>query len=230
MEFWPENGWFIGLRRALFAPHARKRTLAACLIFILLIVAAEVLNQPARDRYKQEQYDVLSSYLFSFPLYARPLPALCAIDPRYQVEGRPLAVIHQYVVSDQTVSAWSQPSLFLHPIDRKIEAPETPVTVINNFFLTNFSVTYLGSGFHGVNSERLRVQHAVPEWSSMPQPSLWAKFSKVGFNRDYTLAMFYAEVRCGDLMGREYVYSAKAFYRGWYWYVYRVDRQQLLSQ
>lgn len=58
------------------------------------------------------------------------------------------------------------------------------------------------------------------------QPMLWARFTKAGFNRDFTMGMFYAEVACGGKTGREYVIMHKVpGVRDWYWYVVRVDRE-----
>ena len=61
------------------------------------------------------------------------------------------------------------------------------------------------------------------------QPTLWASFTKAGFNRDFTKTMFYAEVTCGGKTGREYVIMDKVPYaeRYWYWYVVRVDHARL---
>ena len=61
------------------------------------------------------------------------------------------------------------------------------------------------------------------------QPTISASLTKVGFNRDFTMGMFYAEVTCGGKTGGEYVIMHKVpptgSHRYWYWYVVRVDRE-----
>jgi hypothetical protein len=111
MQVWPQNGWFLGLRSALFARAVRKRTLAGFFIVLALVGTTELLIRPDPARIEQEEYGVLSAYLFRVPLYARPLPVQCAEDPTY-TGGGGIAEIHQYFVSDQSLSASSQPSCF----------------------------------------------------------------------------------------------------------------------
>ena len=78
--------------------------------------------------------------------------------------------------------------------------------------------------FHDSTLEMVKDSRYAP---TTEQPTLSARFTKAGFNRDFTKAMFYAEVICGGKTGREYVIMDKVPYAGkfWYWYVVRVDRQ-----
>jgi hypothetical protein len=213
----PENRRFIGLT-------LKKRVLAALLIITVPAAIAEVLSRPDPARVEREQYDVLSAYLFDVPLYSRPLPVVCAEDHRY-TRGTGITEIHQYFVLKDSISAPSQPSTFSHLVERKIQAPEASIAVLNSWFLLNLSTERFTDGFSGVGSERLVLMQTQPDLSSARQPSLVARFTRVGFNHDFTMAMLYAEVSCGGASSKEYAYLAKAHYpgRGWYWYVYRVD-------
>jgi hypothetical protein len=210
-------------RRAL--GYTPKRTVLAGLSVILALVAtAEVLSRPDPARVKQEEYDVLSAYLFRIPLYPRPLPVQCAEDPRYTGGVGGLAEIHRYFVWEQTISTLSQPSTFVPIVERKIRAPETPIAVLNNWFLRNLSSEQFVQGFSGGGREkRLALVQGEADKTS-EQPTLVVRFTKVGFNHDFTMAMLYAEVSCGATSSREYAYLAKEENRGRRaWYVFRVD-------
>ncbi len=226
MDVWPQNGWFLGVRRALFTRAARKRTAVGVLLVVVFVLITERVSRPDPSRVEQEQYAVYSAYLFSVPVEAKPLPVVCAEDPKYA--GEPgeggFAEIHRYFVSDESISAFSQPSAFAQLMGRKIAAPFVPINVFNNFVVRNLSAAHFTKRFSGANSEKLALEHALPDMSDLQQPTLSARFTKVGFNRDFSWAMFYAEVHCGEASSREYVYLAKAYYRGWYWYVVSVDR------
>ena len=138
----------------------------------------------------------------------------CAEDPIY-TGGGGIAEIQQYFISDKSLSASSQPSTFSHLLERKIVAPEVPIPVLNNFLLRNLSAAQFTHRFSGVNSTKLALVHTRPDLSGRQQPTLFATFTKVGFDRDFTRAMLYAEVTCGEVSGREYAYLAKARYHGW---------------
>jgi hypothetical protein len=51
-----------------------------------------------------------------------------------------------------------------------------------------------------------------------------AAFSKVGFNRDFSWAMFYARISCGAQSGAEYAYLTRDRKHGQKWYVAGVER------
>jgi hypothetical protein len=51
-----------------------------------------------------------------------------------------------------------------------------------------------------------------------------AAFSKVGFNRDFSWAMFYARISCGAQSGAEYAYLTRDWKHGQKWYVAGVER------
>jgi hypothetical protein len=225
MRVWPQNGWFMGLRRILFTRSAFA--VLASLIVVTVIINFVIRPDPAR--LEQEQYSVYSTYLFggySFYLLKNPLPLQCSRDPRY-TGGDEDIEIQQYFVSDHTISAFSQPSAFWGVVQRKVAMPGVPTAVINNFVNRNLTPERLKKAFSGPKADRLELVHALPDMSAAEHPTLGLKFSKVGFNRDFSSAMFYVEGSCGAINGREYVYLYKALSHrgGWYWYVVEIERK-----
>ena len=223
MQLWSQNGLFFRLRQSFSGRAGRKKTYCGVFAIIALICVIETVNRPNPARIAQEEYGVYSAYLFRIPLYAHPLPVVCREDPRYVRGGDGVAQIQEYVVTDQTMSVYSHPPVFSQLMRRKIEAPETPVIIFNNFLLRNLSVTTLANRFVGADSDRVRLLHDGSGESAAREPTVSARFTRVGFDRDFSYAMFYAEASCGGVSSREYVYLAKAYHRGYYWYVYRVE-------
>lgn len=171
MDVWPQNGWFLGVRRALFTRAARKRTAVGVLLVVVFVLITERVSRPDPSRVEQEQYAVYSAYLFSVPVEAKPLPVVCAEDPKYA--GEPgeggFAEIHRYFVSDESISAFSQPSAFAQLMGRKIAAPFVPINVFNNFVVRNLSAAHFTKRFSGANSEKLALEHALPDMSDLQQ-------------------------------------------------------------
>ncbi|HZS29074.1 MAG TPA: hypothetical protein VFB76_17740, partial [Candidatus Angelobacter sp.] len=205
MQIWPQNGWFLGLRRVLFT----KSAFAVLAIVISVILIVDFISRPDPARLEWEQYSAYSAYLFNVSLNEAPLPVQCSTDPRY-TGGNAYAEIQQYFVSDQTISALAQPSAFGGVVLRKMETPYVSTAVFNNFFNRNLETEKLTKSFSGPKAGRLEVVHALPDLSAAEHLTLEAKLSKVGFNRDFTWAMFYAETSCGGIRGKEYVYMNKA--------------------
>jgi hypothetical protein len=95
--------------------------------------------------------------------------------------------------------------------------------MFNNFLFRNLSAEELTPKFSAGNSQVLVLARTQPDLSATSHPALWAKFTNVGFNRDFSWAMFYADVSCKGVNGGEYVYMRKAFHHGWYWYIDRIE-------
>ena len=175
-----------------------KRGLATLLILLAASVVAIKLRD-CRDsaRTEQEQYSVYSDYLFNIPALEKPLPTECREDPKY-TGGEGVADIRKYFVSDKTISGFSRPSVLWRVPQEQRAARWVPTSVFSNFVVRNLSTETLdAAGFHdskGETPEMVKDFHYAP---MTEQPRLWATFTKAGFNRDFTKAMFYAEVTCG---------------------------------
>jgi hypothetical protein len=223
MQVWPQHGWFVALRCALFERGGRKRALAALLIIILALVGTvEMLSRPDPARTEREQYDVYSAYLFRVSGPGTALPVRCTADPRY-IGRLGVATIQRYFVSDQSTPAALQSSTFTQLVRAKTVGSGTPISMFNNFLFRNLSAEELTPKFSAGNSQVLVLARTQPDLSATSQPALWAKFTNVGFNRDFSWAMFYADVSCKGVNGGEYVYMRKAFHHGWYWYIDRIE-------
>lgn len=212
----------------MFRRVTTKRVLATLLILLAAsVVAIKLINHRDAARTEQEQYGVYSDYLFSIPALEKPLPTECREDPRY-TDGEGVADIRQYFVSDETISGFSRPSVLWHVPQERRAARWVPTSVFSSFAVRNLSAETLNAAsFPDSKGETLEMVKDSRFAPTTAQPTLWASFTKAGFNRDFTKAMFYAEVTCGGRTGREYVIMDKAPYAGkfWYWYVVRVDRQ-----
>jgi len=211
MQVWPQHGWFVGLRRASFGRGGRKRTFAGLLIILALVGTVEILSRPDPARSEREQYDVYSAYLFRVSGPGTALPVRCTADPRYT--GRlGIATIQRYFVSDESTPASFRSSTFSELVRAKTVDSGTPISIFNNFFFRNLSAEELTPKFSAGNNQTLVLSHTQPDLSAAPQPALWAKFTNVGFNREFSRAMFYADVSCEGVNGGEYVYMRKAFH------------------
>ena len=205
-----------------------KRVLATLLILLAAsVVAIKLIKHRDAARTEREQYSVYSDYLFNIPTLEKPLPTECREDPQY-TGGEEVADIRQYFVSDETISGFSRPSVLWHVPQERQAVRWVPTSVFSSFVVRNLSAETLNAAsFHdskGKTPEMVKDSRYAP---ITEQPTLWAGFTKAGFNRDFTKAMFYAEVTCGGKTGREYVIMDKVPYGGryWYWYVVRVDRE-----
>ncbi len=69
-------------------------------VLCVLIVLLQLLARPDPARIEQEQRAVFSSYLFEYPLEARPLPTLCA-----DLQGRnESGMATKLLIANQTIS------------------------------------------------------------------------------------------------------------------------------
>jgi hypothetical protein len=205
-----------------------KRVLTALLVLLAAsVVAIKLINQHDAARTEREQYSVYSAYLFSIPVLERPLPTECREDPRY-TGGQGVVEIRQYFVSDETISEFSRPSVLWHVPHERRAARWAPTSVFSNFVIRNlFTETLKATSFQDSKGQRPEMVKDSRYMPMTDQPTLLASFTKAGFNRDFTKAMFYAEISCGGKTGREYVVMEKVPYGGrfWYWYAVRVDRE-----
>lgn len=204
-----------------------KRVVAASLLLLVAFVPTiVVISQRIAARTEQEQYSVYSAYLFGNPAHEKPLPVQCREDPKF-AGGEGVADIRQYFVSDVTISGFSRPSVLGHVPQERRAARWVPISVFNSFVVRNLSRdTLIATRFDDAQGETPQLVKDSRNVLTPEQPTLSASFTKAGFNRDFTMAMFYAEVTCGGKSGREYVIMHKVLYGGryWYWYVARVDR------
>lgn len=204
-----------------------KRVVAASLVLLVAFaLAIGLINHRDAARIEQEQYAVYSAYLFDIPSLEKPLPVECREDPQF-TRGEGVADIHQYFISDATMSGFSRPSVLWHVPQERRAAGWVPISVFNSFVVRILSTEPLiAANFHNAQSITPAMRKDARSVLTTEQPTLQASFTKAGFNRDFTMAMFYAEVTCGGKTGREYVILDKA--RGVkysYWYVVRVDRE-----
>src|SRR5579864_3492729 len=207
-----------------------KRVVTAVLVFLAASVGAiRLINQRYAARTESEQYSVYSAYLFDIPVLEKPLPVECSEDPQF-TGGEGVADIRRYFVSDVTVSAFSRPLVLWHVPQERRAARWVPISVFSSFVMRNFSTEPLiASSFHNAEGTTPAMVKDASKVHTTEQPTLSASLTKVGFNRDFTMGMFYAEVTCGGKTGREYVIMHKVPTTGdrryWYWYVVRVDRE-----
>jgi hypothetical protein len=205
-----------------------KRVLASLLILLFVLVfVMELVSRRDAARTEHEQYGVYSAYLFSVPVVEKPLPVECREDPKF-TRGEGIVEIRQYFVSDQTISGFSQPHTFWHVPREKMAVRFVPTSVFGSFVVRNLSTEKLTTtNLYDSNGRRPELVHGSPDILPAEQLTISVRLTKVGFNRDFTSAMFYAEVSCGEASGKEYVYLEKVPYgrKFWYWYVVRVDRK-----
>jgi hypothetical protein len=205
---------------------AKPLLVTSLLLLIAAVLVIVLTSRRDADRTEQEQYSVYSAYLFSIPFLEKPLPKECREDPQF-TGGEGVADIRQYFVSDMTMSGFSQPSVLWHVLQERRAARWVPFSVSNSFVVRNLSTERLvATGFHDVQGKTPEMVKDSRNVLTKEQPTLWARFTKAGFNPDFTIGMFYAEVTCGGKTGREYVIMHKVpGVRYWYWYVVRVDRE-----
>ncbi|MGC2478125.1 MAG: hypothetical protein WA485_27550 [Candidatus Sulfotelmatobacter sp.] len=200
---------------------------ASLVLLVAFVLAIVVISRRDAARTEREQYSVYSAYLFSIPVLEKPLPVQCREDPQF-TGGEGVADIRQYFVSDVTISGFSRPSVLGHVPQESRAARWVPISVFNSFVVRNLSTdTLIATRFDDAQGETPQLVKDSRNVLTTEQPTLSARFTKAGFNRDFTMAMFYAEVTCGGNSGREYVIMHKVPYGGryWYWYVVRVDRE-----
>ncbi len=210
-----------------------RTTTKRVVITVLVCLAAsagavKLINQRRSARTETEQYSIYSAYLFDTPVLEKPLPVECSEDPRF-TRGKGVADIRQYFVSDVTESAFSWPTVLWHVPQERRAARWVPISVFSSFIMRNVSAEPLfANRFRNVEGLTPAMVKDARDVHPTEQPTLSASFTKVGFNRDFTMGMFYAEVSCGGRVGREYVIMHKVPSTGsrryWYWYVVRVDR------
>jgi hypothetical protein len=205
---------------------ARRVLVTFLLLLSIFVLTLILITRRDAERTEQEQYDVYSDYLFRIPPLEKSLPVECREEPQF-TGGEGVADIRQYFVRDMTKSGFSWPSALWHVPQERRAAQWVPISVFNSFVVRNLSTEPLiATSFH--NAEHITPQMVKDARAVLTtqQPALSASFTKAGFNRDFTNAMFYAEVTCGGKTGREYVIMGKApGVKYWYWYVQRVDRE-----
>jgi len=195
-----------------FHGKAALKWFAMVLVAVVLfgtvsIFAIYFVNRPDAGRIEAEQYDVLSKYLFRTPAELQPLPVKCG-------------EIDRYIVVNRTISTWSSPLTFLSLPARKRQAHWIPTSVFINFLMRNIRSEKIGTNFIAQEMARRKLYSEESEQDRKAGSRLLtAKFTKVGFNKDFSYAMFQAEVSCGNLSGTEYVYMARNAMHGNYWYV-----------
>jgi len=199
-----------------FHGKAALKWFAMVLIAVVLFGAVSIfaiyfVNRPDAKRVEAEQYDVFSSYIFRTPVEEQPLPVKCG-------------EIDRYIVVNRTISTWSSPLTFLSLPARKHQAHWIPTSVFINFLMRNIRSEKIGTNFIAKGMARRKLYGGEPAQDrEAGSRLLTAKFTKVGFNQDFSYAMFQAEVSCGNLSGTEYVYTARDVKHGNSWYVVRVD-------
>lgn len=187
-------------------------------VLCVLIVLLQLLARPDPARIEQEQRAVFSSYLFEYPLEARPLPTLCA-----DLQGRnESGMATKLLIANQTISRLPVPLVIIDLPKEKLHARGVPLSTFNNFFVRNLASEPLNSIPEPSNVKLEFLAESNAEHTHDHDVS--AAFSKVGFNRDFSWAMFYAEMSCGTQKGKEYVYLTRDWKHGQYWYVAGVDR------
>ena len=182
------------------------------------ITLLQAANRPDPARLSSEQNAVFSAYLFDYPLYARPLPTLC--DPLQQENASQEA--QRIDVSDKSLSGLAATRVLAALPIHKFEASGVPITTFNNFLVRNLTAGRIDS-----ISRPPTVELAFPQQSSdgpKEDGRVSVAFSAVGFNRDFSWAMFYAKFKCKTENGAEYVYLTRDWKHGQHWYVAGVNR------
>lgn len=189
----------------------------AVALLCVCIATMYLLTRPDQKRIDQEQRAVFSSYLFEYPLVARPLPTLCD-----DLQKRNSGVTVKVLVPEKTLAGVSTSSVIIGLPQQKLHARGVPLSTFDNFLVRN-----LASG--SINSvpepSNVKLEY-LPESNSEGRRNQGVSvvFSKVGFNSDFSWAMFYAELTCGTQTGTEYVYLTRDWKHGQQWYVAGVDR------
>lgn len=187
-------------------------------VLCLIIFFLQLLTRPDPARVEQEQRAVFSTYLFEYPLVARPLPTLCADLQRGNNSGLPTRLL----ISNQTISRLPAPLGIIDLPKEKLHALGVPLSTFNNFFVRNLTPGPVNSIPEPSN---VKLEFAADSKISNTQDhDVSIAFSEVGFNHDLSWAMFYAVLSCGTQKGTEYVYLTRDWKHGQYWYVAGVDR------
>jgi hypothetical protein len=195
----------------------RKRT-AALIVAIAAagssaLTAGLIEGSGYRERVQVEQGAAYQSYLFEWPsTFAQDLPASC---------GDPLA--GKYEIDEYTQSVWSAGGIASLRNERRAAA-WVPLSTASTFALRNLTtskVNLVGLSFWGGKQD---LRYAVSS-NSAPLGYGRVRLSNAGFDRSFTVGMFYAEVSCNGTTGREYVYIARDSKHGNRWYVVRADRE-----
>jgi hypothetical protein len=182
------------------------------------ILSLYIYTRPDQGKVEQEQSAVFSSYLFEYPLVARPLPTLCGDLQKGDDSG----AVKKLTISNRTLSRVSAASIVADLPKERLHALGVPLSTFDNFFVRNLVSGTLNS-IPGPSNMKVEFS-AEPNVDTVPHQGVSAAFSKVGFNRDFSWAMFYAELSCGTQKGTEYVYLTRDWKHGQYWYVAGVDR------
>jgi len=184
-----------------------------CASFLSLFVIA----RPNPTRAEQEQKAVFSSYLFEYPLIARPLPTLC----RYLQERDNLGTPAKLVVSNRTFTRLPALLVVADLPEQQFHANGVPFSTFRDFIAQNLSPENISSIFAPSN---VQVAFLPKSLHSNEDDAVSVTFSRAGFDREFSWAMFYSELSCGTESGKEYVYLTRDWKHGQKWYVAGVDR------
>ncbi|MGA8431386.1 MAG: hypothetical protein WB729_16305 [Candidatus Sulfotelmatobacter sp.] len=177
-----------------------------------------IFNRPDPSRIEQEQKAVFFSYLFVYPLIARPLPILCeALQERGTEEAGT-----KLVISERTMTHFHSISSIADLSKQKFETRGVPLSTFQNFFVQNLRAETIKSIFAPPNVNV--IFSGTSAQVSSEDHTVSVTFSKAGFNHDFSWAMFYAELSCGGEKGTEYVYLTRDWKHGKNWYVAGVGR------
>ena len=188
--------------------------IALCILIALLYL----VTRPNAARIDEEQKAIFSSYLFQYPLVARPLPTVCGELQRRYDSSRPATLL----VSGRTLLRLPSAAVIIDLPKEKLRARGVPLTTFNDFFVRNLTSGTINS-IPEPSNVKLEFLPELKTTETQKYPVSVA-FSKVGFNHDLSWAMFYAELSCGTQRGTEYVYLTRDWKHNQQWYVTGVDR------
>jgi hypothetical protein len=204
--------------RAIVAKRILLFLVGLLLVVCVTMVSVQLFSHPDSTSIARQQEAVLSSYLFQYPLVARPLPATCHEFQLLMGSSKPVEVR----ISNRTFSGALALSTLVRLPWEKFRARGVPLSTFNNFIMRNL----VSSGIDSISGPaNVKIEFlADPFVERTDTQALSVKFSEVGFDRDLSWAMFYSEVLCGSQKGSEYVYLTRDWKHGKQWYVAGVSR------
>jgi hypothetical protein len=196
--------WFLGL--------------LAGIVFLLCasIAVLYFFNRPKESELAHEQAAVFREYLFGYPLVARPLPTLCKQFQQRDSSHAPLAL----EVLDRTLSEHDMIALITLP-KRVLRARGVPISAFADLLVRNLT----SENIKGVPDPTTAKSGFLPVIAITDRSQgMSVTFTKAGFDRNFSWAIVYAEVKRGSQTGTEYVYLTRDWKHGQHWYVAGLDR------
>jgi hypothetical protein len=153
-----------------------------------------------------EQLAVFQTYLYSRPVLEKPLPVVCDLPRKWNVDR-------------WSVDIWSSPHTALLLKDEMKRASWIQRRVFETFTVRNLRSHPLDRASLIPPNQAGGAEYAPIPGSEEPA----ARLSQVGFSKDFSEAMLFAEVRCGEITRSEFAYFARDVKHGNRWYVVRSD-------